>query len=92
MTRQELEKVREWASQKVAHGEDPPWAWYRYMQLKEATEAIIRGMDSTVTLTLPEVSQQEAARQGTSHLRLVDSDQPEIAQHHRDIDEVPLPM
>jgi len=27
-------------------GVEPPWAWYRYMQLREALDAIIVGMDS----------------------------------------------
>ena len=48
MTRAELERVREWALQKLATGEEPPWAWYQYMKLREALEAILAGMDAVV--------------------------------------------
>ena len=36
MTREELEKVRAWANDKIATGTEPPWAWSQYMKLREA--------------------------------------------------------
>ena len=38
MMRQELEQVREWAIEQLAAGTEPPWSWYQYMKLREASE------------------------------------------------------
>jgi hypothetical protein len=35
-----LGAVRGWAEAKVASGREPPWAWYQYMKLIEAVDAI----------------------------------------------------
>ena len=45
MMRQELEQVREWAIEQLAAGTEPPWSWYQYMKLREASESILAGMD-----------------------------------------------
>ena len=39
MTRAELERVLDWANDKLATGAEPPWAWYQYMKLRETLEA-----------------------------------------------------
>lgn len=92
MTKDELQKVLDWANAKVATGDDPPWAWYQYMKLKEAAETILKGMDATVAVSLPADLQQAALRRGSGHLRLVGSDQQESARPDQDTVEVPLPM
>jgi hypothetical protein len=90
MTRAELERVREWALQKIATGEEPPWAWYQYMKLRETMDAILAGMDTVTPQT--ENSPREAPRQGT-RLRLVEATcSPDTAQHHRADEPVQLPM
>jgi hypothetical protein len=90
MTRAELERVREWALQKLATGEEPPWAWYQYMKLRETLDAIVAGMDA-VTPQM-ENSPQEVQRRGT-HLRLVEATcSPDSAQCHRAGEVVRLPM
>jgi hypothetical protein len=90
MTRAELEKVREWAVQKVATGEEPPWAWYQYMKLRETLDAILTGMDAVTPQT--ENSPQEASRRGT-RLQLVESKcTPNNAQQRRFDEPVRLPM
>ena len=66
--RGELEKVLEWASEKLAAGQEPPWAWYQYMKLCETLEAILAGMDATTT-----ESSQQSAQHSEKHLQLVDS-------------------
>ena len=38
-----LTVVRDWAHMKVARGQEPPWAWYQYMKLMEAVDAIRDG-------------------------------------------------
>lgn len=68
MTKEQLTAVRKWANDKLSSGEEPPWAWYQYMKLKETLDAILAGMDAITT----ESSQQLAERPGM-HLRLVDS-------------------
>jgi|SRR5579859_1871556 len=35
--------AREAALAMIATGQEPPWAWYRYMQLVEACDAIVAG-------------------------------------------------
>lgn len=64
----ELNRVREWAQEKIDAGSEPPWAWYQYMKLIETVRTILDGMDATTT----ENSPQSVQHQGT-HLRLVDS-------------------
>jgi hypothetical protein len=61
----ELSKVREWARGKLAAGQEPPWAWYQYMKLVEAVDAILAGRQAT-----RESSQQSESRPATN-LRLV---------------------
>ena len=90
MTRAELERVREWALQKLARGEEPPWAWYQYMKLRETLDAILAGMNAVTPQT--ENSPQEAPRQGT-HLRLMEATRSPNSVQHRPADEpVQLPM
>jgi hypothetical protein len=90
MTRAELERVREWALQKLATGEEPPWAWYQYMKLRETLDAILAGMDAVTRQT--ENSPREAPPQ-EMHLRLVEATcSPDTAQRHRADEPVQLSM
>jgi hypothetical protein len=90
MTRAELEGVREWASQKLASGAEPPWAWYQFMKLRETLDAILAGMDAVTPQT--ENSPREAPQPGR-HLRLVEATRsPDIAQRHQAGEPVRLPM
>ena len=66
--RKELEKIREWADSKIAAGSEPPFAFYRYMQLREAADAILGGL--SMSIPMPEDSPESALHQGTG-LRLV---------------------
>jgi hypothetical protein len=89
MTRAELERVREWAMQKLATGEEPPWAWYQYMKLRETLDAILAGMEAVMPQR--ENSPQEVPRRGT-RLRLVEATySPDGAQHCRSDEPVQLP-
>jgi hypothetical protein len=89
MTRAELEQVREWALQKIATGEEPPWAWYQYMKLRETLDAILAGMDAVTPQT--ENSPQEAPRRGTRPRLVETTCSPDTAQHHRADERVQLP-
>ena len=33
-----------WVDAKLAKGEQPPWAWYQFMKLRETLDAILDGM------------------------------------------------
>jgi hypothetical protein len=70
MTKAELERVREWALAKLSGGEEPPWAWYQYMKLRETLDAILSGMDAVTQQT--ESSPQAEPHRG-KHLRLVEA-------------------
>lgn len=75
----QLNDVRQWAKDKIASGEEPPWAWFQYMKLIEVADAILGGISCVATT---ENSQQSAAHQD-ARLRLVDSTyQQETAQRH----------
>lgn len=90
MTRAELERVREWALEKLATGEEPPWAWYQYTKLRETLDAILAGMDAIMPQT--ENSLQEAPPRGR-HLRVVEATcSPSTAPHHQAGEVVRLPM
>ncbi len=92
MTKDELQKVREWADGKIATGVEPPWAWFQYMKLRETLDAILGGMDATCVVTVPEDVPRVGPRPGSGHLRLVETDQPNIAQPDQDTVEILLPM
>jgi len=41
-----LALCRDWAEDRVASGNEPPWAWYQYMKLIETVAAIQSGRAS----------------------------------------------
>jgi hypothetical protein len=90
MTRAELERVREWTIQKLSTGDEPPWAWYQYMKLRETLDAILAGMDAVTPQT--ENSPREEPHRGR-HLRLVEAMcSPDTARRRRSDEPVQLPM
>jgi hypothetical protein len=64
----ELNRVRQWAHDKIQAGSEPPWAWYQYMKLIEAIDAIKDGMAATTTENSPQSETHSERR-----LQLVDS-------------------
>jgi len=88
MTRAELERIRDLAIGRLTTGDEPPWVWYQLMKLREASEALLAGLDATQpTAGL----RAEATRQGAG-LRLVGStDQLETAQRRQGTEPVQLP-
>ena len=48
LARQAFASARERAKEILDGGEQPPWAWYQYMKLVEATDAILAGMETTL--------------------------------------------
>lgn len=91
MTRQELERVRKWTNDKLATGQEPPWAWYQYMKLRETLDAILAGMAATTT-QLPEDLPQSEQRPDRRLRLAVDNDPQGTAQHRSGEISVPLPM
>lgn len=86
--KQDLQRVREWALDKCQGGSEPPWAWYQYMKLIDAADAILKGMEAVTTESSP-----QSERHSGTHLRLVDATyQRDSAQHHSSEPEVTLPM
>ena len=76
--RSNLEIVRKWANAKIATGQEPPWAWFQYMKLRETLDAILAGMDSVTT----ENSQQSTEHPG-KHLQLVEATDPQDTAQRR---------
>jgi hypothetical protein len=92
MTREELEKARAWADEKLSLGQEPPWAWYQYMKLRETLDAILAGQAATAVFSPTENSPQLAGRP-ERHLRLVDeAHQKDISQPRHVGLPIQLPM
>ena len=90
MTVDELQRVLDWANEKLATGAEPPWAWFQYMKLRETLETIIASSSSA---TLQTESSQQLVQQRGNVLRLVVSaDLKDSVQPHSDAQPVPLPM
>src|SRR5262249_13684095 len=78
MTRTELERVLNWANDKLAAGAEPPWAWYQYMKLRETLQAILAGIQAASPRTESSPQSEPLSAGG---LRLVVSNaQPDSAQ------------
>jgi hypothetical protein len=87
--RAELEKVRDWAIDKLTTGNEPPWSWYQLMKLREAIDAILAGM----AVTQPTAGLQGSAPRSGAGLRLVGAaDRQDAAPHHQETQPVQLPM
>ncbi len=66
--RRDLERVRDWAHQQLAAGQEPPWAWYQHMKLRETLDAILSSMDRAIQL---ETAAAEAEDRPEAGIRLV---------------------
>ena len=73
MNKADLERIREMAIEKLTTGNEPPWVWYQLMKLREASEALMAGMDATQ----PTAGLQGSASQRGAGLRLVGADDPQ---------------
>lgn len=65
--REKLDAVRQYAKQKIAQGDEPPWAWFQYMKLIEIVDTIL---DATATV-IPTGSSQQLDQRPERPLRLV---------------------
>jgi hypothetical protein len=87
--RADLERIHEWASGKIGAGNEPPWAWYQYMKLRETIDAILGGM-AVVTTTAS--SPQSEQPQGAGLRLAASNDSREIARRRQLGKPVRLPM
>jgi hypothetical protein len=78
MHKEELQKVRDWADEKIATGAEPPWSWFRYMKLRETLDEIIAGMSVVKT----ESSQRSELHTEIGPRLAVSNTQPSSAPHH----------
>lgn len=85
----QLQDVRQWAKDKIAGGQEPPWAWYQYMKLTETIDAILGGAECVTTME----NSQQSVQRSDGRLRLVDSTCPQDGAQHRPSDmPVLMPM
>jgi hypothetical protein len=90
MTREELERVRKWADDKLATQQEPPWAWYQYMKLRETLDAILAAQTAITRQTADSPGSEH--NRGT-HLRLVGEASSQDTPQSRPEDQpVQLPM
>jgi len=69
--RAELQQIRDWADTKLAAGEEPPWAWFQYMKLREVIDDTLAGMG-----VVDESASQTETATGTKLQVVSDSDKP----------------
>lgn len=85
----QLHDVRHWAKEKIASGQEPPWAWYQYMKLTETIDAILGGGECVTTME----NSRQSVQRPDGCLRLVDSTYPQDDAQHRPSDvQVQMPM
>jgi hypothetical protein len=73
MTKQELQRMRAWADGKIVAGNDPPWAFFQYMKLRETLDTMLESIEPTYFVTLPEDLPHAGSSRGAGHLRVVDN-------------------
>ena len=79
MTKAELERVKDWAIDRLSTGNEPPWTWYQLMKLREASEALLAGMEATQ----PTADSRQSERRQGAGLRLVGATDPQDSVQHR---------
>jgi hypothetical protein len=85
----ELQRVRQWAHERIDAGSEPPWAWYQYMKLIESIDAIFQGADCTTTME----NLQQRAERSERRLQLVETTSPQdTSRPHPVGNKVRLPM
>jgi hypothetical protein len=84
--------LSDWAKDKVRAGREPPWAWYQYMKLVEAVDAIRQGRGRVRQV---EEGSHEPARTreaSDSTTRVEDAESGNAQRRRNDDDSEPLPM
>jgi hypothetical protein len=85
----ELQRVRQWAYEKIDAGSEPPWAWYQYMKLIESIDAIFQGTECTITTE----NLRQSVERPERRLQLVETTCPQDTSRPRPVDsKVQLPM
>lgn len=81
--------AREWAKERLSAGEEPPWSYYRLMQLIDAIDSINEGLAATKTKAnlLRSDRPEDSVSQQEGNIYQLDNAQP-----HSDEISVPLPM
>jgi hypothetical protein len=80
MTKADLERIRDLIVERLATGSEPPWVWYQLMKLREASEALMDGMEAR----LPTGGLQAPGFSRGASLQVVGTaDQQESAQRHQ---------
>ena len=41
-------QIDDWAAEKIRTGDDPPWAWYHLMQLRDAIQRVTNDADGVM--------------------------------------------
>ena len=79
MTRQELQRLRTWADAKIAAGQEPQWAWFQLMKLREALDAIIGQMEAESVVLEMEASLPLAADAERGPRLVISNAAPDVA-------------
>lgn len=88
MTRDELQRVRDWADHKITTGAEPPWAWFQFMKLREDLDQILAGMDVAKPM---ENSPQSEQHPGSGPRLAVDNARPSSVRPHQQVLPVQMP-
>lgn len=83
MDKNTLTKVGKWAQARVAEGQEPPWTYHKLKQLAELALELAEGMDATIAVDLPEISDVEEVS--------ISADIVQLSDFRQNSDQVVLP-
>lgn len=87
--RETLTQAIEWANERLRSEAEPPWSYYRLMQLREAATELVAGMNATMQPT--DDSPGSEGRPASASQQGADIVQLDTAPHHRRSGKIPLP-
>ena len=76
-----LSATIDWAEKRLRTGSEPPWTYYRLMQLKEAATELMSGLEATIPMESSQTSESHSATPHPQEDRIYRLD---TARRHRD--------
>lgn len=85
---QHLASAIDWAEKRLRTGAEPPWSYYRLMQLKEAATELLAGLESTSPMESSPKAEEHPETDPPHEGHIVRLD---TARRHRDKEHPVLP-
>jgi hypothetical protein len=49
MIKDDLDRIRKWADDRLSTNQEPPWAWFQLMKLREVVDDTLEALNATTT-------------------------------------------